>query len=592
MAEQPEKSVDFEEKEAEEKEVEEIKAEGEVKIEAVTDFQEMGLDSRILKAITCQGWKTPTLIQQKAIPSALDGNNLVLKSRTGSGKTASYIVPIVQRLLENKKDPAYEKKISVLVLVPLLDLARQAHKMIEEICKYCNDQITSVNVASQTKGGETNESIKMKLKLKPDFIVGTPKRVFNFIQAGNIADLGNTLDFMVVDEADLQFSHGYKEEMEKLVRDLGESSRKRQTFLMSATLNEDVEMLRDWLVTDAVYIDIDQSQLALGDQLRQSMIYSETSEHKFLQLYVMTTYKLFKGKTIIFVNCVNNNVDKCYKLKLFLEQFGVRSTVLNSKLPLKNRCQIVEQFNQGLYNYMIATDEIDLPKQEDKKEKIKLKKNKKKKEKQQSRAYGVTRGIDFENVQNVINFDFPVTVESYIHRVGRTARGDESGNAISFILPEEKSLLQEVQNKLANQKRVSEEDAPVKVMKISQTALDNMKYRFNDIYPRMTRTKINDAMRKELRQEMLTNERLQDYFRENPNDRNVLRHDQPLQQRKIQRHLKNVPDYLMPDTMSSYYQNNKAPSHNTKSKKTSKNGLRGKRKAQDPLKQMFKKNRT
>lgn len=160
---------------------------------------------------------------------------------------------------------------------------------------------------------------------------------------------------------------------------------------------------------------MEEPELAPESQLTHYHLYAEEMD-KATILYALLKLHLIRGKTIIFVN----TVDKCYKIKLFLEQFGIRTCVLNSELPSKIRCHSVNQFNLGVYDIIVASDEKALEQPGEISKDNETKKSKRKKDKES----GVSRGIDFQCVANVINFDFPLDVEAYIHRAGRTARGN------------------------------------------------------------------------------------------------------------------------------------------------------------------------
>jgi len=569
--------------EADEEVLLEVKEEKAVEV----GFHEMGLDQRILKAIAAQGWEKPTPIQMRAVPIALDGKDISSKARTGSGKTASYIIPIVHKILQLKNsNENSEQSISTLVLVPSRTLSAQACKMIEQITQFCSRLISCVDLSMH----KDPKALKPLLSCKPDFVVGTPSRAYQHIISGTIK-LTSSLKYLVIDEADLLFSYGYKDDMKKLIPLL---SNTKQTFLMSATLSEETDELKDLLLHDPVVLNIDESRLALTDKLSQCHVYCEEESSKALLITSMFQLKLVRGKSILFVN----SIEKCYRLRLFLEQFSIFSCVLNSELPLNSRCHVVDQFNRGEYNYIIATDEsYILSTQESKKESEETttdKKSKKKlKEEKQKlkkiKEYGVSRGIDFENVANVINYDFPTTLESYIHRVGRTARGDKTGTALSFVLPEENELFESVQLQLSGGK--TDGEVALKPYHFKMDQVEKFKYRVTDAIRSVTRESVENARKKEIRREVLKSEKLKLYFQENPRDHQALRHDGLLsKEKKIQRHMKNVPDYLIPDSIKELYtgekvirQTQKAPSHNVKKRARRGNNLKRKKAQNNPL---------
>lgn len=303
----------------------------------------------------------------------------------------------------------------------------------------------------------------------------------------------------------------------------------------------------------------------------------------------MTKLGLLKGKGLFFVN----TIDSGYRLKLFLEQFHIRSAVLNAELPLRSRLNIIEQFNVGNFDYLIATDEsTDASphgsKKDDNEEEMsdderpKKKKSKRKKDSE----YGVARGLDFRAVSFVVNVDFPQSTQSYTHRIGRTARGGAKG--VAFSLVEEESVaqmdmlaqVQETQPPLPATKPNSAVDhlqtaAPtmqdgddaddVKGREVVQdpdtipqpTPLDfnlqeieGFRYRVEDVGRAVTKNLVRETRAAELKAEILNSQRLQNHFAENPSELQLLRHDrQATHASKVQAHLKHVPNYLLPRGM-------------------------------------------
>ncbi|XP_070845027.1 probable ATP-dependent RNA helicase DDX56 isoform X2 [Chaetodon trifascialis] len=499
-------------------------------------FHEMGLDDRLLKAVADLGWSQPTLIQEKAVPLALEGKDLLARARTGSGKTAAYAIPVIQRILASKQS-VREQDVRALILVPTKELGHQVQTMIRQLTAFCS---RDVRVADISRKADLSAQRPILME-KPDVVVGTPSRVLAHLNAQNLV-LHSSLEMLVVDEADLLFSFGFEADLKNLLCHLPKIY---QSFLMSATLTEDVQALKELLLHNPVILKLQGSQLPDSNQLQQYSIKCE-EEDKFLLIYTLLRLQLVQGKTLLFVGAV----DRCYRLKLFLEQFGIPACVLNSELPVHSRCHIISQFNRGLYDYIIATDEQSLADPGAAAQTPAGKGKKKSAEKQgktKDKEYGVSRGVDFQNVANVINFDFPPTVESYIHRVGRTARADNPGTALSFISHTELGLLSEVEEALTG----DHGDSVLKPYKFKMDEIEGFRYRCRDAMRSVTKQAVKEARLKEIKQELLNSEKLKTYFEDNPRDLQLLRHDKELHPAVVKPHLKNVPEYLVPETLRS-----------------------------------------
>jgi len=376
----------------------------------------------------------------------------------------------------------------------------------------------------------------------------------------------------------LLFSFGYEDDIKQLIPYL---SNNYQALMMSATLNDEINAIKSLLLHNPVCLNLCELDSLVNENLTQYHVVCDTVDNKYLLIYALMKLKLIQGKSILFVN----SIDNCYRLKLFLEQFSISACVLNSELPVVCRCHVVEQFNKGLYKYIIATDESTVvasdnnPEKEEKSKKHKTKK---------AKEYGVSRGIDFEDVKNVINFDFPCSTDSYIHRVGRTARGDNKGTALSFVLPEETDILKQAQAELSMNNL---DDMPLKPYQFKMQEIEGFRYRCKDAFRSVTKTAVRQARIKELRMEMLSSDKLRSYFEENPNDLKVLRHDRVSQPRKIKKHLKHVPAYLIPPSLKGMYsstQESEAALGITSKKRKSggKPNPKYKRKRADPLKNL------
>ncbi|XP_046851331.1 probable ATP-dependent RNA helicase DDX56 isoform X2 [Xenia sp. Carnegie-2017] len=492
----------------------------------VKQFHEFGLDDRLLKAIAKLKWARPTRIQEVAIPLALEGKDLLARANTGSGKTAVYAISIIQKILRDKKEDGNVLGVKALILVPTKELSQQASKNIKDLTSYCSRDVRVVDVAQNSL-----DVMRPLLLEKPDVLVGTPSRILGHLQALNL-NLKESLNMLVFDEADLLFSYGYEKEIKTLTSYLPKIY---QACLMSATLSEEVSELKKLVLHNPVIVKLDSTDASQNGGLNQYLIKCETDD-KFLLIYALLKLKLVLGKTLIFVN----GIDRCYRLKLFLEQFSIKSCVLNSELPHNSRCHIVEEFNKGIYDYIIAADESAERSKSSCRSATGQPKDK---------EFGVSRGIDFQDVENVVNFDFPKTVENYIHRVGRTARGFNTGNALSLVTSSDEKVITAVEERLSPNSVSSADEKLFTPFKFKMDEIEGFRYRSQDALRAVTKASIREARLKEIKTEILNSEKLKAFFEDNPRDLQLLRHDKVLHPTKIQPHLRHIPDYLVPETM-------------------------------------------
>lgn len=503
------------------------------------DFYEMGLDDRILKAIALLGWNQPTLIQEKAIPLAIDGNDILARARTGSGKTAVFAIPIINKILSYKKNHSFDKtrKTQAIVIAPSKELCHQLKDHFSQLAQCCLREIKCIDVAS----GEINEVKPLLVAVIPDIVIGTPSKILAHLIAGSFFNLKKTVSSLVVDEADLIFSFGFEKEMQQLI-EKAIPKNGCQSFLVSATLNPDVINLKSLVLHKPVIIKLEEPELPKCDQLAQYHISCQEDE-KFVLLVALIKLNLLRGRTIIFVN----SLKRSYKLKLFLEQFAVKSCLLNPELPVTSRCNVVDQFNKGIYNQIIACDEkcVHDPTARRKSSKTGTKKQ------NIDKDYAVARGIDFHSVSNVINFDFPTTVTAYVHRVGRTARALNSVNAnitegtvLSFVAQDEHKYFNKVKNAFGDATNF-------KPYSFKMEELEAFKYRSKDAIRAVTKDVIRAARLKEIQAEVRNSERLRSFLKSNPNDVELLKHDRSVKRLSTQQHLQDVPDYIVPPTLKT-----------------------------------------
>ncbi|KEQ91018.1 hypothetical protein AUEXF2481DRAFT_48485 [Aureobasidium subglaciale EXF-2481] len=532
-------------------------------------FAELGLDARLLQAINKEKFAAPTPVQARAIPLALSGKDILARARTGSGKTAAYLLPILQSILHRKSTQASSTKTtSALILVPTRELAGQVAKVALSFAAFCGQEVRIENLTRK----EDDKVAHARLIEAPDVVIATPSRATSLVNASllQLQDLSH----LVIDEADLVLSYGHDEDLQSLSKVIPQAV---QTVLMSATLRTEVDTLKGMFCKDPVLLEFDQEEKE-SSALTQYVVQCGEDE-KFLLIYAIFMLKLIKGKCIVFVS----DIDRCYRLKLFLEQFGIKSCILNSELPVNSRLHVVDEFNRGVYDIIIASDDseivgneekskatavggeaADVPEEtaaenddEDKEEKATEEKPKKKQKRSKlDKEFGVSRGIDFKNVACVLNFDLPTSSRSYTHRIGRTARAGRSGMALSFVVP--KTLYrkhkpttipsaehdEETLAKITRQQEKKGQE--VLPYHFDMKRLDGFRYRMSDALRSVTRIAIREARIREIRSELLKSEKLKRHFEENPTDLQHLRHDQESHAVRVQPHLKHVPEYLLP----------------------------------------------
>ena len=480
-------------------------------------FTDLGLDARLTRVLAKLEFAKPTLIQAQGIPIALSGRDLLAKAPTGSGKTLAYILPVLHKILQTESLTLEEGKLAVqaVIFVPTKELALQVASVIESISCYCSKELLRVCNLS------ASDSISMQrsalLASSANLIVSTPSRLVPHLSSGLLVLQPGHFHTLVLDEADLLLSFGFQSDLDTIVPFLPKLF---QTMLFSATLSDDLDALKALLlhapaivkVEDAAPVSEDQSAGTTGRVLKQYTI-TAVGDDKFLLTYVTLKLNLLKGKILIFCN----STDRAYRLKLFLDQFGIKSGVLNPELPLTSRHAIVEQFNRSVFDVLIAADSVSGVDKEG----------------------GVARGVDFKRVDVVFNFDFPCSLASYTHRVGRTARGVEGkGTAVSLVdcQFDDPNAVAEVRE------AVKLTDFPFPLEQVN-----SFRYRCTDALRAATKSAVKRARALELERQILASKRLSTgYFSDRPKDLQLLRNDTAMNKAvQIQPHMKHVPDYLL-----------------------------------------------
>ncbi|MBU1120291.1 MAG: DEAD/DEAH box helicase [archaeon] len=340
------------------------------------NFSELNINDDIKKALQRKGFSEASEIQEKVIPEALSGKDIVGKSRTGTGKTAAFAIPIIEKTVPGQG-------FSTLVVVPTRELARQVKEEIASIA--INSNIKTIAVF----GGQ---NIRMQIDLlrrKPEIIVGTPGRLLDFISRRVIGL--EKVRFLVLDEADKMFDMGFREDVEKIISFI---PRERQTMLFSATMPAEIlSLIERYMNPDKLVFDLSEDNAPVHEVDQFYVMVDKRQKIDALQRVIDNS----DSKILVFCR-TKRTVDW---LEMQLSRRRISAVAIHGDKPQSARNRIIENFKSSREGVLIATDIV-------------------------------ARGIHVDDIDYVINFDFPQEAETYIHRIGRTARQGRKGTAISF----------------------------------------------------------------------------------------------------------------------------------------------------------------
>lgn len=519
-----------------------------VKVDEEDDlsFEDMGLDSRLIRSLAKKDITKPTAIQLKAIPLILEGKDVVAQAKTGSGKTFAYLLPLFQKLFSD--NGSTKSGPSAFVLVPTRELCQQVHKEILSLLEHCKGSWKVTQLTSSM----SLPDFRAAMVGPPDIVVATPACIATCISKNILqpSSLEESLSTLVLDEADLLLSYGYEEDLKSLVHHI---PRRCQCILMSATSSADVEKIKKLVLHSPVILTLIEVEGngyngVVPNSVQQFWISCDVHD-KLLYILALLKLELVQKKALIFVNSIGTG----FRLKLFLEQFGIKSAVLNSELPQNSRLHMLEEFNAGLFDYLIAIDDSKPTEVENEPIEEKMashKRSRKRHKRSVDSEFGVVRGIDFKNVHTVINFDMPLNPSGYIHRIGRTGRANSTGASVSLVSPAEDDVFKEIRVALSGGKELDPEStkfiSPFPLL--TKNAVESLRYRAQDIAQSITKVAVKEARANELRNEILNSERLKAHFEDNPKDLELLKHDKVLSKKQPSSHLSAVPDYLVDPT--------------------------------------------
>lgn len=357
-------------------------------------FADLGLIEPLLRALTADGYTTPTPIQLQAIPALLEGRDLIGCAQTGTGKTAAFALPILQKLYKNPTAIS-SKCTRVLVLSPTRELATQIHESFGAYGRYLNIRRTSIF-------GGVNEAGQIRTMAKGvDVLVATPGRLLDLLNRGKICL--DEVEAFVLDEADRMLDMGFIPDIRKIAAKLPDN---RQTLMFSATMEAKIANLAKTLLQDAVRVDV-APQSTTADTVKQEILFVNRPE-KFAKLKDMLENGIYKA--IVFTRTKHG----ANKLDALLHKAGIKAVAIHGNKSQNARKRALAAFQAGHMQVLVATDVA-------------------------------ARGLDIDDVTHVINYDMPDQPDAYVHRIGRTGRAGANGIAISLCDSAERGLLKDIE---------------------------------------------------------------------------------------------------------------------------------------------------
>ena len=357
-------------------------------------FSKFGLSDQLVQGILATGYTAPTIIQSRAIPAALAGKDVIGCAQTGTGKTAAFVLPILNRLSAHHL--AKHRPIRSLILTPTRELAQQIEESISAYGRFMTIQSVAVF------GGVNIQNQIKRLRNGVDIVVATPGRLIDHMDRKTI-DL-SSVEVLVLDEADRMFDMGFIQDVRKIIAKVpGE----RQTMLFSATMSKEVRALTSSIQKHPEYIEVGEQRKPVETVTQH--FYSIHQELKIdLLIHILETTQM---ESVLVFSRTKHGADK---ISHRLERKGIKSIAIHSNRTQAQRQRALAGFKHGDYQVLVATDIA-------------------------------ARGIDVEGITHVVNFDTPTFAEDYIHRIGRTGRATSKGDALTFVSRSEQEYLRKIE---------------------------------------------------------------------------------------------------------------------------------------------------
>ena len=355
-------------------------------------FEDYHIIPELKQSLQELGFKRPTDIQFKAIPNILNGEDVLAIAQTGTGKTAAFAIPIIHLLSKSGTGEG----VKAIVMVPTHELAIQITEVFNKLGKYTNVQALALY------GGVDHDPQIEKLSRGVDIVIATPGRVFDLVNQGYLKL--RDIKVLVLDEADLMLDLGFYKDIDDLIKYLPQN---RQTLFFSATINEKIKKLAYSIVRNAIRIQISPKDPVSKNITHSVMFVSMDDKRFFLERIVNENPE---SRILVFVR-TKVRAERVFEA---MNRVGIKSQTMHGGKDQDSRMEVMEGFKNGTFKLLIATDIS-------------------------------ARGVDIANVDYVINYDLPDVAENYVHRVGRTGRGNQRGVAVSFCSPEENPVLDDIE---------------------------------------------------------------------------------------------------------------------------------------------------
>lgn len=365
-------------------------------------FRELGIIEPILRALKEEKYTEPTSIQVKAIPLILKRNDVLGSAQTGTGKTAAFAIPILQHLFFDRQQNNSPRKIKSLIVTPTRELAIQIAESFTTYGKFTGIKNTVV-FGGVKQGAQTNA-----LRKGVDILVATPGRLLDLINQGFIRL--NDVEYFVLDEADRMLDMGFINDIRKIIAKL---PTKRQSLFFSATMPGNIVELSRKILRNPMKVDVSPIS-STAETIKQYLYYTNRSSKKDLLRHILQYQKIDQ---VLLFSRTKRGADK---IDRDLKKYKIKSAAIHGDKEQNQRQKVLAQFKAGEIRVLVATDIA-------------------------------ARGIDIDKLKYVINYDIPNIAETYVHRIGRSGRAGEEGNAISLCEPEENAYIKDIE-KLINQK--------------------------------------------------------------------------------------------------------------------------------------------